>query len=127
MLPPFHGEGIMVIVLDRKNAGADEVCEPLPLFWGQERVDLLQGVNERVANCRGALNASFAGAAGLGRIERLAGNGIRELRQGAAVVNLGLCPFGLELVQDSGQFGDLFLVQIQLVGKESKGPSDAET
>jgi len=121
-----HDKRNPVIVSDRQNTGTDQVCEPLPLFRAQERVDLLQGIDQRVANSRGALNASFAGAAGLGGIKRLAGNGIRELRQGAAVVHLGLCPFRLELVQDSGQFGDLLLVQIELVGEESKRPSDAK-
>jgi len=114
-----HDKRNPVIVSDRQNTGTDQVCEPLPLFRAQERVDLLQGIDQRVANSRGALNASFAGAAGLGGIKRLAGNGIRELRQGAAVVHLGLCPFRLELVQDSGQFGDLLLVQIELVGEET--------
>ena len=114
------------VASDRQNTATDQVREPLPLFRAQERVDLLQGIDQRVANFRGALYASFAGTAGLGGIERLAGNGIGELRQGAAVVHLGLCPFRLELVQDSGQFGDLLLVQIELVGEESERPSDAK-
>src|SRR5271166_2369360 len=114
------------VASDRQNTCTDQVREPLPLFRAQERVDLLKGIHQRVANFRGALYASFAGTAGLGGIERLAGNGIGELRQGAAVVHLGLCPFRLELVQDSGQFGDLFLVQIELVGEESERPSDAK-
>src|SRR5208283_3704215 len=88
------------IASDRQNTGTDQVREPLPLFRAQERVDLLQGMNQRVANFRGAPNAAF--------------------------VHLGLCPLRLELVQDSGQFGDLLLVQIELVGEESERPSDAK-
>ena len=114
------------VASDCQNTGTDQVREPLPLFRAQERVDLLKGIDQRVANFRGALYTSFAGTAGLGGIERLAGNGIGELRQGAAVVHLGLCSFRLELVQDSGQFGDLLLVQIELVGEESKRPSDTK-
>ena len=74
----------------------------------------------------GALDPSFAGAAGLAGIERLARHGVGEFRQGPAIVDLGLGPLDLELVQDPGQLGDLLLVQVELVGEEPQRPAHAE-
>ena len=65
--------------------------------------------------------------AGLGDVERLAPDGVGEFRQGAAVVDLGLGPLGLELVEDPHQLGDLLLVQVELVGEEAERPPDAES
>ena len=73
-----------------------------------------------------ALDSSFTGAAGLAGIECLTGNGVGEFRQGSAIVDLGLGPLDLELVKDPGQFGDLLLVQVELVGEETKRPPHAE-
>ncbi len=58
---------------DRQNTGTDQVREPLPLFRTQERVDLPQGIDQRVANFRGALNASFAAIRPVGEVDGTVG------------------------------------------------------
>jgi hypothetical protein len=89
-------------------------------------VDSLKSTDQRVANSDGALDATFTGTAGLAGIECLTGDGVGELREGSAIIDLGLGPFDLELVKDPGQLRDLLLVQVKLVGEETKRPPHPE-
>src|SRR5207253_2710260 len=61
-----------------------------------------------------------------GRVKRLAGQRVGERGQRPAAVHLGLGPFGLQLVQDAGQLGDLAVVEVELVGQEAQRAADAE-
>jgi hypothetical protein len=72
------------------------------------------------------LHAALTGALGLGDIEYVASHGIGKLSQGPAIINLGLGPFGFQLVENSHQLGDLLLVEIELVRQEAQRPPDAE-
>jgi hypothetical protein len=89
-------------------------------------VDLLKSADQRVADSDGALDSSFTGTAGLPGIECLAGQGVGKFRQGSAIVHFRLSALDLELVKDPGQFGDLLLVQVELMGKKPQRPPHAE-
>src|SRR5262249_34536034 len=49
-----------------------------------------------------------------------------ERRNRAPLVDLRLGAFRLEFVEDAGQFGDLPLVEVELVRQEAQRPADAE-
>ncbi len=65
------------------------------------------------------MDAALAGGAGLAGVEVRAQDGIGKLGAGAAVVHVGLGPLDLELVQDAGQLGDLFLIEVELVREKT--------
>jgi hypothetical protein len=89
-------------------------------------VDLAEGQNERFVNLCRALNAAVTGARGLRFIKLLAGKGVGEFGQGAALVDLGLGSLGLQVAQDSSKLGDLLFIQVELVSQESQWAANAE-
>jgi hypothetical protein len=102
----------------RQRAGADKIREPGPLLGVEQRVGLLEEAAHRVAQARGAGEASLTGSGCLGGVERLEGQCIRKIGQRPAVIHLRLRTLGLQLIQKPGQFRDLFLVQFELVRQE---------
>ncbi len=114
------------VALDDQNSGTQEVREPGPLVGVQGRVDLLEGADEGVAKAAAAFDAALAGRRGLGLVELFAGEGVGELREGAAVVDGGLGPLGLQLVEDAGELHHLLLVEFELVGEKPERPAYTE-
>jgi hypothetical protein len=83
-------------------------------------------MDHAVAQTLGGVHALAAGFAGLGGIEALADQGIGEHTHGALPIDFRLGTLGFEFVEDAGQFGDLTLVQVELVDQEAKWPADAQ-
>src|SRR5262249_46339670 len=52
--------------------------------------------------------------------------GVGKSRDGPVMIDGGLGPLGLQLIEDTGQLGDLALVQVELVDKEAQGSADAQ-
>ena len=52
----------ILVCSDREDSGPDQVREAFALVGAQQRVDLLEGTDQRVADLRGALDPSFTGA-----------------------------------------------------------------
>src|SRR5262245_35528599 len=88
-------------------------------------MDRGQGARERVTQLGGALDAALAGSTGLAGVKGRAQDSVGELRPRAAVVRLGLGALDLELIEDAGHFGDLLLVQIELVRQEAQRAAHA--
>jgi hypothetical protein len=112
--------------LDSQDTAADQVCEPLPLFGGQKRMDFLKGPGERLAQARRTPDPALTGAGGLGGVECLAGYGVGKLSQRSPIIHLGLSALGLDIIQDPHQRGDLLLVQVELVCEKPQRASDTE-
>src|SRR5262249_19708572 len=92
----------------------------------QERMDLLESTEQRVANPRRALDSPFSGVGGLADVECLTDNGIGEFRQSPTVIHFSLSSLDLELVKNPGKLGDLLLVQVEFVGEEAQWASYTE-
>lgn len=75
---------------------------------------------------RAALCTQLAALGGLGGVERVAAQGIGERGHGAAAIDLGLGAFGLQLVEDACQLGDLAFVEVEPMGEEAQRPAHAE-
>src|SRR5262249_2101907 len=117
--------GSAMLNLEGQYAGTDQVSEPFPLFRAEHGMDRRQGAREGVTQLGGALHAALAGSTGLAGVKGRAQDRVGELRPRAAVVHLGLRPLDLEFIEDAGQFGDLLLVQIELVRQEPQRAAHA--
>jgi len=90
-------------------------------------VDLPERADQRFTQAARARDAPFTGSGSLRGVKRVAGHGVREVGQRAAIVDFRLCSLSLEVVQNSSELGDLGLVQIKLVGQETKRSSDSQS
>jgi hypothetical protein len=88
-------------------------------------MDRGQGARERVTQLGGALDAALAGSSGFVGVEGFTPDCIGELRSRTPVVHFGLRAFDLEFIEDAGEFGDLLLVQIELVGQKTQWAANA--
>src|SRR5262249_59337845 len=105
----------------------DQVRQAQALLGVEHRVDLPQRLEHRVAEPLGALESQVPALGCLGVVERLTGDRVGERREGAAAVHFGLSPLDLQVVEDAGEFGNLALIEVELVGQESERPADAES
>src|SRR5262245_15462676 len=111
---------------DLQRARADQVREPRPLIGIEQRVQIGERLEHRIAQTLGAAHPHRGCIARGLRVERRARDGVGEPGHGTPGVDLGLRALGLERVQDTGQLGDLVLVEVELVGEEAERAADAE-
>src|SRR5262249_31512924 len=111
---------------DLQRARADKVREPRPLIGIEQRVQIGERLQYRVAQPLGAAHPHRGRVAGGLRVEGRARDGVGEPGHGASGIDLGLRALGLERVQDAGKLGDLVLVEVELVGEEAERAPDAE-
>jgi hypothetical protein len=90
-------------------------------------VNLLQGFKDRISKANFALDAKLTSLLGFGGIKDVARKSICEGCYCTATIYFGLGAFGLELVQDASEDGDLPLIQVEFVGQESQWSAHAET
>src|SRR5262245_24540841 len=128
-LPPSTGgEGLRQKArLDDQRPGTDQVREAAALLGGQERMDLLEGLENGGAEAFRALQTQVAALGSLGTVEAFTRQSVRERGHGTAAIDFGLSALGLQVIEDLGQLGDLAVVEVELVGQETQRPTDAET
>jgi hypothetical protein len=122
-----RAEGGMAALSDAQHSASDQVREPLPLLRVQERVDILKRTRERLSQSGRTFNAALAGACGLGRIKRLAADGVGKFGQRPPIIDLCLSSLRLEVVEDPHERVDLLLVEVELVREKPQRAPHTES
>src|SRR5207247_10848855 len=107
-------------------AGADQRCKALALLGAKRGVHRPKGAKDRVLQPLGASNTEARPLAGPALVEARGGDRVREGREGPPVVDLGLGPLDLQVIENPGHLGDLMLVEIEMMREEPKGAPNAE-
>jgi hypothetical protein len=92
----------------------------------EHRVDATERAHDRDAELLGAVDAHFPTLRRTFVSEGRAFEGVREGGDGALMVDLGLGPLGLQLVQDARELFDLGVGELEFVGEKAQGPSHSE-
>ena len=93
----------------------------------EKRVDSTERLGHRLPQILCALHANLSGVLGSRVVEGLGRNRVCQARDGSPIVDLGLRTFGLELVQNRGELGHLFVAQVELVRQKAERTPYAET
>src|SRR3954464_14056727 len=89
-------------------------------------MDSCERLEHRVTEPLGALHPRGSRLRCLLGLELVGRHGIGERRRDAPVVDRGLGPLRLQLVEDLRQLSDLVLAEVELEGEEPQRPADAE-
>ncbi len=108
-----------------KITGAQQIGELFALAVVEEVEGAVKGGGDGLFDAARAVGAALCGVTHLGFVERRAKEGIREGADGAAVIDLGLCALGLEVVEDGGQGRGLLLGEVEAAGHKAKGTAHA--
>jgi hypothetical protein len=82
-------------------------------------MDLLQGLEDSVAQSFSAFDAQLTAFTGLACVEGVADQRIGQSGRGPMSIDLGLGPLHLQLIEDPGQFRGLALVEAELVNEKA--------
>ena len=114
------------VLLQREDARADEIREPLPLIFLEEGVDLRERLHDRIAKALRAFDALLSAFGRTRLAEGSALDRVSERGDGATLIDLALRALGLQLVEDAREVGRLLFGQIELVREEAERATNAE-
>lgn len=113
-------------VLQRQDAGANEIREALALIVLENAVNLAEGLHDRLAKFLRTLHALVTTFVRARLAEGRAFDGVGECGDGAPLIDLRLRAFDLQLVEDLRELPGLLFRELELVREETKRTADTE-